>query len=78
MMTVGELERIVLMLANQCRTRYWKHYNYPVEIPWLMAVEVPVYNTAYLIDEMTRMGFRHVFDHDVVVFTIERKEGDGE
>jgi hypothetical protein len=38
--TLGELRRIVLRLANQGWVRYWVHWNYPVESPWLMAIQV--------------------------------------
>jgi hypothetical protein len=38
--TIEELHRIVVRLANQGWVRYWLHWNYPVETPWLMAIQI--------------------------------------
>lgn len=37
-MTLERFERIVLRLANQTAVRYWIHWNYPYQSPWVMAV----------------------------------------
>lgn len=39
-MTLDQFERIVLKLANQTAVRYWKHWNYPTQEPWVMALRV--------------------------------------
>lgn len=39
-MTLEKFERLVLRLANQMPTRYWKHFNYPEEAPWFMALQI--------------------------------------
>lgn len=38
--TVREFKRVALHLANQAYVRYWMHWNYPVESPWLVAISV--------------------------------------
>lgn len=37
-MTANEFRHIVLKICNQTPTRYWLHWNHPVESPWIMAV----------------------------------------
>lgn len=39
-MTINELQHVVLRLANQVPVRYWVHFNYPRQDPWLMALQV--------------------------------------
>jgi hypothetical protein len=40
-MTATELQdKVVRMLANWGWCRYWLHWNYPRQEPWLMAVQV--------------------------------------
>ena len=43
-MSASKLQRIVLTLANGSHVRYWLHWNYPCEKPWVMAVEILRFN----------------------------------
>lgn len=39
-MTLQELQhKYVRLLANKIWIRYWIHYNYPIQDPWIMAIQ---------------------------------------
>lgn len=61
-MTLEAFERIVLRLANQTPTRYWKHWSYPTEKPWMMAVEVFMdrHRDNRLIDVLAAEGLKPI------------------
>lgn len=68
-MSLDRFERLVLKLANQMPTRYWRHWNHPNE-PRLMAVEF-FDDPDRLQGELVTLGLerrRHGF------YTIERTE----
>lgn len=74
--TLDAIERLVLKLANQSPTRYWKHWNNPCESPWFMAVEVQgVDAESRLIGELASRGLRVAGipgPHGGTLFTVER------
>ncbi len=39
-MKADDLKSLATRLANECHCRYWLHWNYPVEDPWVMRLEV--------------------------------------
>ena len=55
-MKLEELMRINNRISNQTFARYWKHYNYPEEEPWLMAIAV-VNSSPGLEKELQGLGF---------------------
>lgn len=82
-MSIDDFEHLVLKLANQTPTRYWKHWNHPCRDPWIMAVEFEVNNPgdtndpadARLTVELRQRGLR-LSDipgpHGWQLFTVER------
>lgn len=74
MMTLKRFEdNIVLRLANQVPTRYWKHWNYPTETPWLMAFKIPSRDvTNRFVSEMSDRGISYLPDGELALFTCER------
>lgn len=72
-MTIDQFERLVLKLANQTPTRYWKHWNYPDESRWLMAVTIPAKGAPTA--ELEGMGLARLMefrDYGNATFFIER------
>lgn len=61
-MKLEELERIVLKISNQLHCRYWKHWNYPVEEPRLMAINFRHFGeeaqSQNLAKELKALGFQ--------------------
>lgn len=68
-MTFDELERIVIILANQNYCRFWRHWNYPCESPWLMAIATQ--GKIYEAD-MIRKGFHREERDGILYWVIER------
>lgn len=60
--TATELMKIATRLANQAHVRYWLHWNYPVEDPWVMAIQAYQWNCFGKIEskeipDLVRLGF---------------------
>lgn len=60
--TATELMKIATRLANQAHVRYWLHWNYPVEDPWVMAIQAYKWNShmeieSVQIQDLVRLGF---------------------
>lgn len=74
-MTLEELQNIVLAIANHSHCRYWVHWNYPCENPWIMAINVDGYKPQSFFNEMRDKGFEvnHMKRH--LIFVIERTFG---
>jgi hypothetical protein len=69
-MTIDELQRFALRLANAGWTRYWMHYNYPCRDPWLMAIEViDHHGLPAHIPDLEGLGFSHEFGRYVIART---------
>lgn len=76
-MTVAELRQIVILLANSCYVRYWVHYNYPNQSPWLMAISVQSDNVEQLAKELGEKGFHKVSGEQFHLWTVERIDDEG-
>lgn len=83
-MTADELQRIVLRLANQAWVRYWLHWNYPGQEPWLMAVTIWMPRDCDirgdptkkdLESELLELGFS--YNQVSGLYLIERTDDDG-
>lgn len=69
-MTIQELQRVVLRLANQMLVRYYLWLNYPNESQ-LMGIQIQTANTA-LIEELRALGFR--WHEGLMLWVVERKQ----
>ena len=75
--TADKLQTLVLRLSNQCYVRYWLHYNYPEESPWLMAIALHnCPNLSILEEELTAIGFQNP-DNREPIYIIERVNENG-
>jgi len=74
--TATELMKIATRLANQAHVRYWLHWNYPREDPWVMAIQA--YGCAghwgeiepIQIPDLVRLGFE--WDDEDLRYYIDR------
>jgi hypothetical protein len=73
-MTLDDFERLVLKLANQMPTRYWKHWNHPCCEQWLMAVQFHIDRPEpRLMKELEERGLQRSNCYpDDPMFTVER------
>lgn len=88
-MTADELQRIVVRLADQSWVRYWLHWNFPRQGPWLMAIQlkdtvagVPGNDRMRnkLVADLLGLGFTYksdAFNPGLGLHVIERTNEDG-
>lgn len=74
-MTLEALLVIIVRLSNQCFVRYWAHWNYPCEAPWLMAVSLlSDGDLSALIVELKNQGLTYQGSDGLKhLFTVERR-----
>src|SRR4051812_26651416 len=78
--TADELKRIALRLANQAWVRYWLHWNYPVESPWLMAIQArDAHGMGVRIPDLEARGVADARGPGMgrQVYVVERRDADG-
>jgi hypothetical protein len=75
-MKLEQLEQIVLKISNQLHCRYWKHWNYPVEQPRLMAINFRHFSektySQNLAKELRSLGFQEKVCDEEVFWIVER------
>lgn len=79
-MTADELQRIAMRLSNSGWCRYFLHWSYPAQDPWLMAVQVrDADGRPVEVKELTdAYGFWPAPDRPgEYVYTIRRTNDDG-
>ena len=77
-MTATEIQNIARRLANSCWVRYWLHYNYPQESPWLMAISIMGAKEIGDINiELTRLSFEYMAGDGFPLWVIPRTNEDG-
>jgi hypothetical protein len=75
-MTLQDFERLVLKLANQTPTRFWRHWNHPTESPWFMAVAFHA-DSGRVIGELESLGLRRSpvpMPDGATLFSVERDQ----
>ncbi len=76
-MVIAELQRIVLRVSNQVLCRWYAHFNYPCEEPWLMAIEIPTgFANGYFETEIIQQGFNLWSRYDTTIYVIKRTHED--
>lgn len=76
-MTLEELQRIVLMLSNSAYVRWWAHWNYPQQTPWIMALRVSDEAPDALESDLLARGFRKVVLDNMHYWLIDRIDEQG-
>jgi hypothetical protein len=75
--TADELQHITLRLANACWCRYWLHWNYPVQGPWLMALSCHESDGSPSDLELESEGFTRVDYEGLLIYTVPRVDDAG-
>ena len=84
-MTLERFERIVVLMANQCYVRFWRHWNYPDNTYQRMVISLrdhygrPIIEREYLEKEMLEYGFERLFESKKCIgfWSIVRTNDDG-
>jgi hypothetical protein len=77
-MTAAELQRIASRLGNAMWCRYWLHWNYPVQEPWLMAISCKAVDGDPIdLEDMGPHGFAREDGEGLIVYTVARTDDDG-
>lgn len=75
-MTADKFHEIVLRLANASWVRYWLHWNYPSQAPWVMAVQARDYQGwPVRVLPLNTLGFE--WDEEDRMHFIDRTNEDG-
>src|SRR5690606_7584118 len=85
--TLEQHRRIAERFCNQGWTRYWIHFNYPQESPWLMAlcsIELTLVGSALEASagrvyerDLTERGYRKEVRDGLEYWIVERTNEDG-
>lgn len=76
-MTIDELQSHVRRLSNSCHVRWWAHWNYPQQSPWLMAIHLMDYRHEIHCAEMLKAGFCGESSNGYTYLVAERTNEDG-
>ena len=79
-MTLENLQRIVLGLANSSHCRYWVHWNYP-QNPIQMAIQIVDYTgpdtlKPFVVKDLESAGFVR-WNEETIFYIIDRTTEDG-
>lgn len=77
-MTADRLQSIASRLGNSFWCRHWLHWNYPQQVPWLMAVSCLTFGGSPVHVALEREGFTRIAPDGLIVYTAPRTDERGE